>query len=67
AVLIAAAMALTRGDVAYGLVLVWAFAGIYAKHASVPIVGTSALVAAILVAVMVVVSLTVGPIPLSNS
>ena len=69
AVGIAAMMALTRGDVAYGLVLVWAFFGIYSKHSEVPIVGMSAIIATILVAIMVVLSLfpSGGILPLSRS
>jgi hypothetical protein len=67
AVIIAAAVALTRGDVAYELVLVWAFAGIYAKHSAVATVGTSALVAAVLVGLFALVSLVPGgPLPLKR-
>jgi hypothetical protein len=67
AVIIAGAVALSRADVAYGLVLVWAFAGIYAKHGDVPTVGASALVAAVLVGLLVVVSLLPGgPLPLKR-
>jgi hypothetical protein len=39
---ITAAVAITRGDVAYGLVIVWAFVGIAVKHADTPIVATTA-------------------------
>jgi hypothetical protein len=39
---ITAAVAVTRGDVAYGLVIVWAFVGIAVKHAGTPIVATTA-------------------------
>jgi hypothetical protein len=42
---IAAAVSLTRGDAAYMLVIVWAFAGIAVKHAATPVVATAAWVA----------------------
>jgi benzodiazapine receptor len=53
---IASAMGLTRGDVAYMLVIVWAFVGIAVKHAATPLVSIAAWVTAALVAVMVIVS-----------
>lgn len=56
AIVIAAAVALTRGDVAYQLVLVWAFIGIAVKHPDVPLVTTSAIIAAGLAALFAVVS-----------
>jgi len=37
-----AAVTFTRGDVAYGAVIVWAFAGIGVKHAGTPFVSTAA-------------------------
>jgi hypothetical protein len=43
---IASAVSLTRGDVAYMLVIVWAFAGIAVKHAGTPVVAPAAWVAA---------------------
>jgi benzodiazapine receptor len=52
---IATAMGFTRGDVAYMLVIVWAFAGIAVKHAATPLVATVAWAMAALVAVMLVV------------
>ena len=42
AVVVAGAMSWTRGDVAYLLVLVWAFIGIAVKHAGVALVATVA-------------------------
>jgi len=39
---ITAAVTFTRGDVAYGAVIIWAFAGIAVKHAGTPIVSTTA-------------------------
>jgi benzodiazapine receptor len=54
---IASAVSLTRGDVAYMLVIVWAFAGIAVKHAGTPVVATAAWVTTALVALMLVVGL----------
>lgn len=53
---IASATGLTRGDVAYMLVIVWAFVGIAVKHAATPLVSTAAWATAALVVVMIVVS-----------
>ncbi len=47
---IAGAVSLTRGDIAYVAVIVWAFAGIAVKHADTAIVATTAWVAAAAVA-----------------
>jgi benzodiazapine receptor len=52
---IASAVSLTRGDIAYMLVIVWAFVGIAVKHAGTPVVATVAWVMTALVAVMLVV------------
>lgn len=52
---IASAVSLTRGDVAYMLVIVWAFAGIAVKHAGTPVVATAAWVTTALAALMLVV------------
>jgi hypothetical protein len=41
-VIVAGVMAWTRGDIAYLLVLVWAFAGIAIKHAATPLVANAA-------------------------
>jgi translocator protein len=54
AVAVAWLMAITRRDVAYLLVLVWAFIGIANKHAGVPLVSTAAWIATVLVAAAVV-------------
>jgi benzodiazapine receptor len=54
---IALAMALTRRDVAYLLVLVWAFAGIGVKHAATPIVAAAAWGAAAFAGLLLVVSI----------
>ena len=56
AVVIAALMALTRADVAYLLVLVWAFVGIAVKHGDTAAVAVSALVAAGLAVAFAVMS-----------
>ena len=58
AALIAALMALTRRDVAYLLVLVWAFIGIALKHAGIAPVAIGAWIATALVALLIVFSLT---------
>jgi benzodiazapine receptor len=52
---IASAVSLTRGDVAYMLVIVWAFAGIAVKHTGTPVVATAAWVTTALAALMLVV------------
>jgi benzodiazapine receptor len=52
---IATAVGLTRGDVAYMLVIVWAFVGIAVKHAGTPVVTIAAWVTAAVVTVMLVV------------
>jgi benzodiazapine receptor len=52
---IAAAVGLTRGDVAYMLVIVWAFVGIAVKHAGTPVVAIAAWATAAVVAAMIVV------------
>ncbi len=57
---IASAVSLTRGDVAYMLVILWAFVGIAVKHASTPMVAIAAWVATGLVAVMLVVGAIVN-------
>jgi hypothetical protein len=52
---IATAMSLTRGDVAYSLVLIWAYAGIAVKHADTPVVAVTAWVTAALIGLMLVI------------
>jgi hypothetical protein len=52
---IAAAVSLTRGDVAYSLVIVWALAGIAVKHAGTPGVAVTAWIMTAFVGVMLVV------------
>jgi hypothetical protein len=52
---IASAVSLTRGDVAYVLVIVWAFVGIAVKHADTPIVSVTAAFMAVVVALTLLV------------
>jgi hypothetical protein len=56
--ILAWAMRLVRGDVAYDLVIVWAFVGIAIKHAAVPTVS----IAAWITAALVVAAIIVGPL-----
>jgi hypothetical protein len=58
-VAVSAAMSLTRGDVAYLLVIIWAVTGIAVKHAGTPAVATAAWVAAGAVLLLVVVAIIV--------
>jgi benzodiazapine receptor len=54
-VVISTLMSLTRGDVAYSLVLVWAYIGIAVKQAGTPLVAYSALIGVGLILVMLVI------------
>jgi hypothetical protein len=56
-VVLAWAMSITRGDVAYGLVIIWAFVGIAVKNSQTTVVATAAWTAAGLVAVGLVAGL----------
>ena len=56
ALVIAALIAFTRRDVAYLLVLAWAFAGIATKHSAIPAVTTAAWLAAAIVLILAVYS-----------
>jgi hypothetical protein len=53
--IIASLVSLTRGDIAYVLVIVWAFAGIAVKHSGTWLVAGTAIAMAILVALTLVV------------
>jgi hypothetical protein len=53
--LVAAAVSITRGDIAYIAVIVWAFAGIAVKHADTSLVAITAWVAAAAVALTLLV------------
>lgn len=55
-VIIATAMALTRGDIAYLAVFVWAFVGIGVKHADTALVANTAWITAVAVAVLLVIA-----------
>lgn len=57
AVVVAILMTLTRADIAYLLVLAWAFAGIAIKHADNGIVSTASWVATAVVLILVLVSI----------
>jgi hypothetical protein len=52
---IATAMSLTRADVAYSLVLIWAYVAIAVKHGDTPVVAVTAWVTATLIALMLVI------------
>ena len=54
-VVISTLMSLTRGDVAYSLVLVWAYIGIAVKQAETPLVAYSALIGGGLILVVLVI------------
>jgi hypothetical protein len=54
-VVISALMSLTRADIAYSLVLAWAYVGIAIKHSSTPIVANSALIGAGLILVILII------------
>ncbi len=57
---LAAAVSLTRGDVAYSLVIIWALAGIAVKHAGTPLVAVTAWVTTAFVGVMLVVGVVLS-------
>lgn len=61
AVIISALVSLTRRDAAFALVLVWAFVGISAKQAAVPVVANAARLAAIAVVALYLASLVLKP------
>ena len=56
-VIISAIMSLTRADIAYSLVLVWAYIGIAIQHNDTPVVANSALIAAGLIMVILIIVL----------
>jgi hypothetical protein len=45
-------VALTRGDIAFALVIIWALSGIAVKHAGTPIVSTTAWTATVIVSLV---------------
>jgi hypothetical protein len=56
-VVISALMTITRADIAYSLVLVWAYIGIANKHSGTPEVAISALIGAGLILVILIIVL----------
>jgi hypothetical protein len=58
---IALAVSLTRGDVAYLLVLIWAFVGIAVKHQGTALVATAAWITSGLVLIMLVAGVFLRP------
>ena len=56
-VIISAIMSLTRADIAYSLVLVWAYIGIAIQHNDTPLVANSAFIAAGLIVVILIIVL----------
>ena len=52
---IASAVSVTRGDVAYVAVIVWAFVGIATKHSDTSVVATTAWIASAVVALTLLV------------
>jgi benzodiazapine receptor len=54
-VVISALMSLTRADIAFSLVLVWAYIGISLKHSNEPLVAVSALIGAGLILLVLIV------------
>ena len=56
---IASVMSLTRGDIAYQLVIVWAFAGIAVKQTAIPVVANAAWVMSALVIIVLIIGVLV--------
>ena len=56
-IVISGLISLTRRDVAFNLVILWALVGIAVKHSAVTLVSTASLIAAVLVAVILIFSL----------
>jgi benzodiazapine receptor len=57
---IASAVSVTRGDVAYMLVIMWAFVGIGVKHVTAPLVATAAWVMTVVVGLMLVLGVVLS-------
>ena len=53
--IISSAVSITRGDIAYVLVIVWAFAGIAVKHSGTPLVSVTAGLMAVVVALTLLI------------
>ena len=56
---IASVMSMTRGDIAYQLVIVWAFAGIAVKQTAMPVVANAAWVMSALVIIVLIIGVLV--------
>jgi benzodiazapine receptor len=63
AVVISGIMSFTRGDIAYSLVLIWAFIGIAVKHQDTTMVAAGAFVAALFVGLLLVVGVVLNRKP----
>jgi hypothetical protein len=57
---IASVVTLTRNDIAYMLVIIWAFVGIAVKHGDSPAVATAAWVVTALAVLVLVVGIVLG-------
>ena len=55
ATVVGGAMSMTRGDVAYAAVLIWAFIGIALKHQDTAIVSNAAWIAAVVTAILMII------------
>ena len=55
ATIVGGAMSMTRGDVAYSAVLIWAFIGIALKHQDTAIVSNAAWIAAVVTAILLII------------
>lgn len=56
-IVIAGLVSLTRRDIAYNLVILWALVGIAVKHSTVALISTAAIISALLVAIILIYSL----------
>ena len=63
AVVISGIMSITRGDIAYSLVLIWAFVGIAVKHQGTSTVSAAAWIAALLVGLLLIVGVVLNRKP----
>jgi hypothetical protein len=63
AVVISGIMSFTRGDIAYSLVLIWAFIGIAVKHQDTSMVAAAAWVAALFVGLLLVLGVALNRKP----
>jgi benzodiazapine receptor len=61
AVVISGIMSFTRADIAYTLVLIWAFIGIAVKHQNVTLVAAGAIVSALFAGLLLIVGVVLKP------